>query len=55
MGAEALEDLLKRIDLDHYLMILRHQAANETSQQRKTEALKRLTGCRSFPWFKYTN
>ncbi|WP_313533643.1 DNA-directed RNA polymerase subunit beta', partial [Sphingobacterium athyrii] len=42
MGAEALEDLLKRIDLDQLSYDLRHQAANETSQQRKNEALKRL-------------
>ncbi|MCW2261151.1 MULTISPECIES: DNA-directed RNA polymerase subunit beta' [Sphingobacterium] len=42
MGAEALEELLKRIDLDKLSYDLRHQAANETSQQRKNEALKRL-------------
>ncbi len=42
MGAEALEELLKRLDLDQQSYDLRHQAANETSQQRKTEALKRL-------------
>ncbi len=42
MGAEALEDLLRRLDLDQLSYDLRHQAANETSQQRKNEALKRL-------------
>ncbi len=42
MGAEAMEELLKRIDLDQLSYDLRHQAANETSQQRKNEALKRL-------------
>ena len=42
MGGEALEELLKRIDLDQLSYDLRHQAANETSQQRKNEALKRL-------------
>src|SRR6201998_2903277 len=42
MGAEALEELLRRIDLDQLSYDLRHQAANETSQQRKNEALKRL-------------
>lgn len=42
MGAEALEELLKRINLDQLSYDLRHQAANETSQQRKNEALKRL-------------
>ncbi|MFD2597848.1 DNA-directed RNA polymerase subunit beta' [Sphingobacterium corticis] len=42
MGADALEELLKRLDLDQLSYNLRHQAANETSQQRKNEALKRL-------------
>jgi len=42
MGAEALQDLLSRIKLDELSFELRHQAANETSQQRKSEALKRL-------------
>ncbi len=42
MGAEALEDLLKRVDLDKLSYDLRIQAATETSQQRKQEALKRL-------------
>ncbi|KAI9549976.1 putative D-directed R polymerase subunit beta' [Daphnia sinensis] len=42
MGAEALQDLLGRLDLDQQSYDLRHKAATETSQQRKTEALKRL-------------
>jgi len=42
MGAEALEMLLKRLDLDSLSYSLRHQAATDTSQQRKAEALKRL-------------
>ena len=42
MGAEALWDLLARLDLDEMSFSLRHQAANETSQQRKAEALKSL-------------
>jgi DNA-directed RNA polymerase subunit beta' len=42
MGAEALEDLLKRVNLDKLSYDLRIQAATETSQQRKQEALKRL-------------
>ena len=42
MGAECLEDLLARIDLDELSYELRHKANNETSKQRKTEALKRL-------------
>ncbi|MCX6251073.1 MAG: DNA-directed RNA polymerase subunit beta' [Bacteroidetes bacterium] len=42
MGAEALYDLLARLDLDKESYDLRHKAGTETSQQRKTEALKRL-------------
>ena len=42
MGAEALSDLLERINLDELSSQLRYQAATETSQQRKTDALKRL-------------
>jgi len=48
MGAEALEELLKRLDLDQLSYNLRHQAANETSQQRKNEALKRLQVVEAF-------
>ena len=48
MGAEALEDLLQRTKLDELSYELRHQAANETSQQRKAEALKRLKVIESF-------
>ena len=43
MGAECLEELLKRIDLDELSYDLRHKAHNETSKQRRTEALKRLS------------
>jgi len=42
MGAECLIELLRRIDLDALSFELRHKANNETSKQRKTEALKRL-------------
>jgi len=42
MGAEAIHDLLARLDLDQISFDLRHKANNETSQQRKAEALKRL-------------
>jgi len=42
MGAEALYDLLSRIDLDEVSYDLRHRASNETSQQRKQDLLKRL-------------
>jgi DNA-directed RNA polymerase subunit beta' len=40
MGAEAVEELLKRIDLDALSFDLRHKAHNESSKQRRTEALK---------------
>ena len=42
MGAECLIELLRRINLDELSYELRHKANNETSKQRKTEALKRL-------------
>ena len=42
MGAECLIELLSRIDLDELSYKLRDKANNETSKQRKTEALKRL-------------
>jgi DNA-directed RNA polymerase subunit beta' len=48
MGAEAIRDLLFRLDLDQLSFALRHQAANETSQQRKSEALKRLRVVEAF-------
>ncbi len=48
MGAEALHDLLARLDLDHLSYDLRHKADTETSQQRKQEALKRLQVVEAF-------
>ncbi len=48
MGAEAIYDLLQRIDLDDLSYKLRHQADSDGSQQRKTEALKRLQVVESF-------
>ena len=48
MGAEAIHELLKRIDLDDLSYKLRHQADTDGSQQRKTEALKRLQVVESF-------
>ncbi|MFM1746249.1 MAG: hypothetical protein RLZZ630_2186 [Bacteroidota bacterium] len=48
MGAEALYELLSRLDLDALSYKLRHQANTETSQQRKNEALKRLQVVESF-------
>jgi len=48
MGAEALFKLLSRIDLDEMSYSLRYQASIETSQQRKSEALKRLQVVEAF-------
>ncbi len=48
MGAEALYELLKKLDLDKLSYELRHKANTETSQQRKNEALKRLQVVESF-------
>ena len=48
MGAEALVMLLGRIQLDELSYDLRHAAANDTSQQRKAEALKRLKVVEAF-------
>jgi DNA-directed RNA polymerase subunit beta' len=48
MGAECLIELLSRIDLDELSFQLRHKANNETSKQRKTEALKRLQVVEAF-------
>ena len=42
MGADALHDLLKRLNLNEMSYDLRHKANTETSVQRKNEALKRL-------------
>ena len=54
MGGEAIWDLLSRLDLDGLSFSLRHQAANETSQQRKNEALKRLNVIEGFRASKLT-
>ena len=48
MGAEAIYDLLKDLNLDDLSYALRDQANAEGSQQRKTEALKRLQVVESF-------
>ncbi|MFM7636933.1 MAG: DNA-directed RNA polymerase subunit beta', partial [Crocinitomicaceae bacterium] len=42
MGAEALHDLLRDLNLENLSYELRGQGENETSVQRKNEALKRL-------------
>ena len=48
MGAEAIYELLQQIDLVRLAAELRHKADTEGSQQRKTEALKRLQVVNSF-------
>ncbi|MEM1057121.1 MAG: DNA-directed RNA polymerase subunit beta' [Bacteroidota bacterium] len=48
IGGEAVETLLKALDLDRLAVELRFQAKTETSQARKAEALKRLGIVESF-------
>ncbi len=48
MGGEAVYELLKQVDLDSLSYSLRHRASTETSQQRKSEALKQLNVIESF-------
>ena len=48
MGAEAVHAMLERLDLDQLSFDLRNSAATETSQQRKADALKRLSVVESF-------
>ena len=48
MGAEAIRDLLTDLDLDSISYELRDRANNDSSQQRKTEALKRLQVVEAF-------
>ncbi len=48
MGAEAVSDLLSRLDLDTLSYELRNEANTSNSQQRKNEALKRLQVVESF-------
>ena len=48
MGAEAVRDLLAGLDLDSISYELRDRANNDSSQQRKTEALKRLQVVEAF-------
>ncbi len=55
MGAEAIYELLCQIDLDSLSYQLRHQASQEGSQQRKTEALKRLQVVESFRASRHRN
>ncbi len=55
MGAEAIYDLLSRLDLDGLSYELRDRASKDGSQQRKTEALKRLQVVESFRTSKERN
>ena len=48
MGAEAIYDLLLRLDLDSLSYELRDRANSDSSMQRKNEALKRLQVVESF-------
>ena len=48
MGAEAVYDLLCRIDLDNLSYELRDRANSDSSMQRKSEALKRLQVVEAF-------
>ena len=55
MGAEAIYDLLMNLDLDLLAEELRGRANNDSSQQRKTEALKRLQVVEAFRSSRETN
>ena len=55
MGAEAVYDLLADLDLDSLSYELRDRANNDSSQQRKTEALKRLQVVEAFRTSQETN
>jgi len=55
MGAEAIYDLLADLDLDSLSYELRDRANNDSSQQRKTDALKRLQVVEAFRSSKETN
>ena len=48
MGAEAIYDLLTKLDLDSLSYELRDRASTDSSQQRKNEALKRLQVVEAF-------
>ncbi|MGE5682743.1 MAG: DNA-directed RNA polymerase subunit beta' [Bacillota bacterium] len=48
IGGEAIKELLKRTDVDNVFRELREQVKVETSQQKKTDALKRLRVLEAF-------
>ena len=55
MGAEAIYDMLRNLDLDKLSYELRDKANTDTSQQRKAEALKRLNVIESFRSARHRN
>lgn len=55
MGAESLYKLLSKIDLDDLSYTLRSRIETETSQQRKADALKRLSVIEAFRESKEVN
>ena len=55
MGAEGIYDLLKEIDVEALGKSLRQQMRSETSQQRKTDILKRLSVVKWFQESKDVN
>ena len=55
MGAEAILDLLERLNLDKLANQLRHRAGTDTSQQRRNEALKQLQIVEAFRTSKNIN
>src|SRR5690554_5518474 len=55
MGAEAILDLLERMNLDKLANQLRHKANTDTSQQRRNEALKQLQVVEAFRGSKSIN
>ena len=48
IGGEAIETMLERLELDRLAQELRYQVRTETSQQRKSKALKRLNVVEAF-------
>ena len=48
IGGEAVETMLKSVELDTLAQMLRYQVRTETSQQRKAKALKRLSVVEAF-------
>jgi DNA-directed RNA polymerase subunit beta' len=55
MGAEAIEALLKKVNLDDLAKELKESSINESSQQRKSQALKRLKIVNAFQNSKQVN